>query len=234
MSNGVASMSPAVVLEDDWLLVVDKPSGLATQAGKHDTDTLEGWARAYLGPAATRNGFTVGAAHRLDRETSGLVVLAKRRPAMQGFSKALSERRVRKAYLALVKGMPAKPKETLRTPLVDLHGAGGVPQEASTRYELLASNGTASLVRCFPETGRLHQIRRHFAGVRHPIAGDTKYGDEAFDRRANAEWGLTRLFLHAASLSFPHPRDGAKVMLEAPLPPDLQPVLARAGLEGKP
>lgn len=220
------------MLEDDWLLVVDKPSGLATQAGKGAADTLETWARAYLGPAATRNGFTVGAAHRLDRETSGLVVLVKRRPAMVNFSKALQERRVKKRYLALVKGKLPKPKDTIRTPLVDQHGRGGVPQEASTRYEVLDANDVASLVACFPETGRLHQIRRHFHGLLRPLAGDTKYDDATFNALTREKWGLQRLFLHAAGLAFPHPRDGEKVTLEAPLPADLADVLAKAGLKG--
>ena len=149
---------------------------------------------------------------------------------MVAFSRALSDRRVKKRYLALVKGLLSKAKDVIRTPLVDLHGSGGVPQEASTRYEVISSIDDASLVACFPETGRLHQIRRHFSGVRHPLASDEKYGDEAFDAVAREKWGSTRLFLHAAGLSFPHPKDGEKVTLEAPLPDDLTNVLARAGL----
>ncbi len=219
-----------VLLEDDWLLAVDKPSGLATQAGRGSEETLEAWARGHLGAAATRNGFTVGAVHRLDRDTSGVILLAKRRPAMVALSKALSERRLRKRYIALVKGTLPKVKETIRTPLIDQHGRGGVPQEASTRYEVLAARPEASLVACFPETGRLHQIRRHFSGILHPLAGDPKYGDAAFDRLANESWGLPRIFLHAATLTFPHPKDGAKTTLEAPLPVELASVLARAGL----
>jgi 23S rRNA pseudouridine955/2504/2580 synthase len=223
-------MNVRVLFEDDWMLAVDKPAGLATQAGKGAADTLEAWARAYLGPAATRNGFTVGAVHRLDRATSGVLLLAKRRPAMVNLSRALSERRVHKRYVALVKGVPKKPKDRIRTPLVDLHGAFGVPQEAVTRYELLASRTEASLVACFPETGRLHQIRRHFAGLRQPLAGDPKYGDAAFDRHAREAWGLERLFLHAAAITFPHPKDGASTTLESPPAPELASVLARAGL----
>jgi 23S rRNA pseudouridine955/2504/2580 synthase len=225
-------MSVTVVFEDEWILAVDKPAGLATQAGKGADDTLEAWARGYLGPAATRNGFTVGAVHRLDRATSGVILLAKRRPAMVNLSRALSERRIHKRYLALVKGVPKKPKDRIRTPLVDLHGAFGVPQEAVTRYEQLASRAEATLVACFPETGRLHQIRRHFAGLLHPVAGDPKYGDLVFDARARETWGLARLFLHAAAITFPHPKDGAATTLEAPLPEALTSVLARAGLKG--
>ena len=223
-------MTVRVVFEDDWLLAVDKPAGLATQAGKGADDTLEAWARAYLGSHASRNGFTVGAVHRLDRATSGVILLAKRRPAMVNLSRALSERRVHKRYLALVKGVPKKAKDRIRTPLVDLHGAFGVPQEAITRYEILGSNTDASLVACFPETGRLHQIRRHFAGLLHPLAGDPKYGDAAFDARARGAWGLQRLFLHAAAITFPHPRDGAAMTLDAPLPDELMNVLGRVGL----
>ena len=227
---------PAILFEDDWLLVVSKPAGMATQAGKGAADTLEAWARRHLGPGAVRNGFVVGAAHRLDRGTSGVVVLAKRRPAMVGFSRQLSERRVTKRYLALVRGAPRPAKGQLRTPLVDLHGTFGVPQEASTRYEAIApsSDGAASLIWCRPETGRMHQIRRHLAGVLHPLAGDERYGDPQFSARCRESWGLQRIFLHAASIAFAHPRDDTALMLSAPLPDDLREVVERAGIAAPP
>lgn len=227
-----APTAPRVLFEDDWLLVVSKPAGMATQAGRGASDTLEAWARDHLGASAIRNGFTVGAAHRLDRGTSGVVVLAKRRPAMAGFSRQLSDRRVRKSYLALVKGVPRPAKSVIRTPLVDLHGAFGVPQEASTRYETIASSSdrSASLLWCRPETGRMHQIRRHLAGMLHPLAGDDRYGDAGFSAGCRAQWVLERLFLHAASIAFAHPRDGAALTFSAPLPTDLIDVLAKAGI----
>ena len=158
------------------------------------------------------------------------MVLAKRRPAMTGFSQQLSARQVRKRYLALVRGKLPRAKDTIRTPLVDLHGAFGAPQEASTRYEVLSSSASATLVACFPETGRLHQIRRHFHGLRHALAGDGKYPDEPFNRLSRESWGLNRLFLHASSIAFAHPQDGRRLVIEAPLPGELAAVVAAAGL----
>ena len=104
-------------------------------------------------------------------------------------------------------------------------------QEAVTRWQVVKQGGEAALLACTIETGRTHQIRRHLAALGHPVAGDKKYGDFAFNREAKARWGLKRLFLHSGSIQFPHPEDGRSVHLEAPLPADLREVLARAAID---
>lgn len=106
-------------------------------------------------------------------------------------------------------------------------------QEARTRYQVLCQSSQLAYVQCTIETGRTHQIRRHFAAIGHPVAGDAKHGDFAFNREAKAQWGLKRLFLHSARLEFPHPEDGRKVVVEAKLPMELIEVLTRAGLDPK-
>ncbi len=102
-------------------------------------------------------------------------------------------------------------------------------QDAVTRYRLVAQNRDASLVEVEIETGRTHQIRRHFESVGHPVVGDTKYGDFPFNRRAKAEWGQKRMFLHAARLGLPHPVTGQAMTFRAPLPPELCEVVDRLG-----
>ncbi len=107
-------------------------------------------------------------------------------------------------------------------------------QEARTRYQVVRQDSTAAYVECTIETGRTHQIRRHFAAIGHPVAGDAKHGDFTFNREVKTKWGLKRLFLHATRLEFPHPEDGRKMVIEAPLPAELVEALHRAGLDGKP
>jgi 23S rRNA pseudouridine955/2504/2580 synthase len=104
-------------------------------------------------------------------------------------------------------------------------------QEAATRWRVLRQGGEATLLAVSLETGRTHQIRRHLAAIGHPVAGDKKYGDFGFNREARARWGLQRLFLHAERLEVPHPETGARLRVEAPLPPELEEVLRRAGMD---
>lgn len=228
----------SVLYEDDWLLVLDKPSGMAVHTGSGITGgTVVDLVRAYLGDRAVRNGFAASPAHRLDRETSGALVVALRRPAMVHFTDVFTRRQAKKRYVALVQGRLPR-----RTGLIDLPLAehqqtaasrarrGVNLQEARTRYEVLAHTAQVSLVECTIETGRTHQIRRHFAAIGHPVVGDPKHGDFVFNREVKARWGLTRLFLHAAMLEFPHPEDSRRMVLEAPLPAELREVIGRAGL----
>ncbi|MCA2979871.1 MAG: RluA family pseudouridine synthase [Myxococcaceae bacterium] len=227
-----------VLLEDEWLLVIDKPSGMAVHTGSGITGgTVVDLVRAYLGPKAERNGFSASPAHRIDRETSGVLVVAKRRPAMVHFTDVFTRHLARKQYLALVKGRLPQ-----RTGLIDLplpehqqtaesRARRGVNlQEARTRYTVLGQTSEVAFVSCTIETGRTHQIRRHFAAIGHPVVGDAKHGDFAFNRDVKARWGLSRLFLHSTRLEFPHPKGQARTTVAAPLPPELAEVLARAGL----
>ncbi len=104
-------------------------------------------------------------------------------------------------------------------------------QAAVTRWKVVKQSSDAALLSCTIETGRTHQIRRHLAAVGHPVAGDKKYGDFAFNRDVRARWGLKRLFLHAEYIEFPHPEHGGKVVVEARLPSELKDILKRAALE---
>ncbi|MGO8968686.1 MAG: RluA family pseudouridine synthase [Myxococcaceae bacterium] len=227
-----------VLLEDEWMMAVDKPSGMAVHTGSGITGgTLVDYVRAYLGSRAVRNGFAASPAHRLDRDTSGVILVAIRRPAMVHFTEVFTEGRASKRYLVLVKGRMPRSSGRVDLPLSEHQQTAaskarrGVNlQQAVTLWQLLQQGGEAALLACTIETGRTHQIRRHFASLGHPVAGDRKYGDFAFNREAKARWGLKRLFLHAGSIQFPHPEDGRTLRLEAPLPAELRDVLARAGM----
>lgn len=226
-----------VLREDEWLMVIDKPSGVAVHTGSGITGgTVVDLVRAYLGPKAVRNDFAASPAHRIDRETSGLLVVAKRRPAMVHFTDVFTHGRAKKRYLALVKGHMPRPSGLIDLALsehqqtAESKARRGVNlQEARTRWALEWQGGECALVSCAIETGRTHQIRRHFAAIGHPVAGDRKYGDFAFNREAKARWGLRRLFLHAAHLEFPHPEGNKKVVVDSPMPDELMAVLRAAG-----
>jgi len=227
-----------ILHEDDWILVLDKPSGMAVHTGSGITGgTVVDLVRAHLGARAVRNGFAASPAHRIDRETSGVLVVAKRRPAMVHFTDVFTHHKAKKRYLALVRGRLPRASGLIDVPLAEHQQTArsrarrGVNfQEARTRYRVLCHSSHVSLVECTIETGRTHQIRRHFAAIGHPVVGDSKHGDFAFNREAKARWGLTRLFLHAERLEFPHPEGGRRMVVEAPLPEELVDVLRRAGL----
>jgi 23S rRNA pseudouridine955/2504/2580 synthase len=227
-----------VVFEDEWILVMNKPSGMAAHTGSGITgNTVVDVVRAYLGPKAIRNDFGASPAHRLDRETSGLLVVAKRRPAMVHFTRVFTEHLAKKSYLVLVKGKMPKPNGLIDLPLAEhqqtaksRESRGVNMQEARTRWQVVAQTSTCAYLRCTIETGRTHQIRRHFAAIGHPVAGDSKHGDFAFNRDIKATWGLKRLFLHSTSLEVPHPADQRRLRFEVPLPGELNEVLERAGI----
>ena len=230
-----------VLHEDDDVLAVDKPAGLAAHPGTGiEGATLVEMARAYLRvpddlPATE---FRPSPAHRLDRETSGVVLVAKTRKAMVRLGEIFtSGEDVEKTYLALAKGKMPKEAGTIDLPLSEHEqtsrskAARGVKfQEAVTRWRVVASMKEATLLEVGIETGRTHQIRRHLEAVGHPVAGDRRYGDFAWNRAARQRWGLRRMFLHAWRLSLPHPITGAPLRLEAELPGELRDVLSKMNL----
>ncbi|HZN91311.1 MAG TPA: RluA family pseudouridine synthase [Myxococcales bacterium] len=228
-----------ILYEDDWMMAVDKPSGMAVHPGSGITSgTLVDYVRAYLGPKAERNGFSASPAHRLDRETSGVILVAKRRPAMVHFTEVFTHQHPRKRYLALVKGRMPKDHGVVDLPLsehqqtAESRARRGVNmQEAVTRWRVVRQSGDAALLECLIETGRTHQIRRHLAAIGHPVAGDRKYGDFSFNREVRSRWGLKRLFLHARGIDFPHPEHGRKMSVEAGLPLELAEVLRSAAMD---
>jgi 23S rRNA pseudouridine955/2504/2580 synthase len=239
LSPELAADKLDVLQEDDWFMAVNKPTGMAVHPGSGiETGTLVDYARAYLGPKATRNDFTASPAHRLDRDTSGVILIAKRRPAMVHFTRVFTDSRAQKRYLALVKGKLPRPQGMVDLPLSEHQQSAaskerrGVNlQRAVTHYKVLKQSRRCALLECRIETGRTHQIRRHLAAIGHPVAGDRRYGDFEFNRQARVQWGLRRLFLHAESIEFPHPRSGEKTRVSAPLPAELQEVIKRAAVD---
>jgi len=234
-----------VLHEDEHLLAVDKPAGLAAHPGSGiEGATLVDEVRSHLGAseAGAPGEFRPSPAHRLDRDTSGIVLVAKTRQAMVRLGALFTEgEEVKKTYLALAKGKMPRPSGVIDLPLSEHEQTArsrerrGVNfQEALTRWQATSSNHDASLLVVRTETGRTHQIRRHLQAAGHPLAGDRRYGDFAFNRTARARWGLKRMFLHAWRLAIPHPVTGAPLDLVAPLPGELLEVLSRANLAPPP
>lgn len=213
-----------VVYEDDALLVVDKPSGIAVHGGSGVSYGVIESLRAERPRAKL-----LELAHRLDRDTSGLLVIAKKRGALVELHRMLRAGEAEKLYLALVKGGWEGGARELRERLhkyvtaggerrVAVHGAG---QAAVTRVRPIAASPVCSLLELRLMTGRTHQIRVHLAHAGHPVLGDDKYGDFELNR-ALTRHGVKRLQLHARRLAFAHPLTGAALRLEAPLPDDMR------------
>ncbi len=215
----------AVVYEDADLVVVDKPPGLTVHpAPGHPTGTLVNALLAHCTDLAGVNGdLRPGIVHRLDQDTSGLLVVAKNDGAQLALSRQFAGREVLKAYLALVVGRP-QPAGVIDAP-IGRHPAQrkrmaviAEGRPARTQYRVVAQFADAALVVALLETGRTHQVRVHFAAIGHPVVGDSVYG-----HRSPL---VARQFLHAWRLGFRHPRSGAWLEFEAPLPDDLRAALA--------
>ena len=231
----VAEDRPLTVrYEDDRLLVVAKPAGLVVHPGPgHPTGTL---VNALLGRAGTSLSAGGGAAdrpgivHRLDKDTSGLLLVAKDDATHLALARDLAAHRVERRYLALVQGRLPAEEGTVDAPVGrhprDRKRMAVVPtgRPAVTHWRVLETFPAVQLVEATLETGRTHQVRVHLASLRHPLAGDRTYGA---DPTLAARLGLPRPFLHAWRLAFDHPWTGTRVDLTEPLPPDLQGVLDR-------
>lgn len=215
-----------VLHSDDDLVVVDKPVGVAAHPspGWSGPTVVGGLAAAGISVATSGAAERQGVVHRLDVGTTGVMVLAKSEHAYSALKRAFKERTVDKVYHALVQGHPDPSSGTIDAP-IDRHPkhdyrfavvAGGRP--SVTHYELLEAFRAASLVEVHLETGRTHQIRVHFAALRHPCVGDLTYGaDPALAGRLN----LSRQWLHAHRLGFEHPGTGERVVYQSPYPDDL-------------
>ncbi len=235
--SGVAARSTGprcpVLYEDEWLLVVDKPAGLAVHGGSGvSLGAIEA-----LRAARPQLRF-LELAHRLDRDTSGVLLLAKKRSALLGLHEQLRKGEIDKRYLALVKGRWTEGTRRVRLALhkyvtaagerrVDVVREGGMASETVLRLQ--AGYREYSLLEAELKTGRTHQIRVHLSHLGFPILGDDKYGDFSLNK-ALAKRGLKRMFLHAARVSFAHPATGVRLDLQAALPEELQAFLR--GLEG--
>jgi 23S rRNA pseudouridine955/2504/2580 synthase len=219
---------PAILFEDEHLLALDKPAGMAVHGGS-------GISRGVIEEmrlARPRLKF-LELAHRLDRDTSGVLLLAKKRSALVAVHEALRAGRVRKLYTLLVHGGFRERRREVDVPLEKflLPGgdrrvkAGSAGLAARTVFTLLRPVAEFSLLQAELLTGRTHQIRVHAAHIGHPIAGDDKYGDFAANK-ALARRGLKRMFLHAARVELAHPASGELLLMEAALPAELAGFLA--------
>ena len=217
----------AVAWEDEHLIVVDKPAGVVVHPARgHRQGTL---AQALAGRVAGgEDTARAGIVHRLDRETSGLLVVAKSEQAHRALKASLAARTMRREYLALVEGRPPALSGTIEAPIgrdrrvrTRMSTDSDVPKPAITHFELDRALPRASLLRVRLQTGRTHQIRVHLQAIGHPVCGDPDYGTAGL-------YGLRRQFLHAARLAFPHPAGGDPVDVSSPLPDDLAAALAVA------
>lgn len=244
-----------ILYEDEHLLVIDKPAGLVVHPGAgHWSGTLVNALLHHCGASLSGIGGVQrpGIVHRLDRETSGVMLAAKTDAAHRALAAQLADRTLSRVYRALVLGRPVPPLGTIdvaigRHPSDRLKMAAGTRggRAARTHYRVLESFGEgASLVECHLESGRTHQIRVHMAHIRHPVIGDPLYGPQktalsAALRRADrgedavaAALTFQRQALHACRISFIHPESGEEMEFSAPLPPDMAALLDRIGGEG--
>ncbi len=234
-----------VLYEDEDLAVIDKPAGLVCHlgAGVH-SGTLVNALLYRLGPLDTGDPVRPGIVHRLDKSTSGVMVVAKNPSSHSALARQFKNREVKKEYLALVHGRLSPPEGTIDLPI------GRDPQNrrrmsvrarrsrpAVTHYCVLKVYGDLSLVRVRIETGRTHQIRVHLAQKGHPVAGDAVYGGWRSRAARQQRWGvdkLDRVFLHAHRLEFRHPRSGQVLSFSSPLPRELENILAELDTDRQP
>jgi len=219
-----------IVFEDEHLLVVDKPAGMVVHPG---AGVAEGTLVQVLagklagGPEPDRPGVV----HRLDRDTSGLLVMARSEAVHTALQEAIRQREVEREYLALVAGRPGSRSGTIDAPIgrdrtnrTVMSTRTDKPRRAVTHFEVVEELPGRSLLRVKLETGRTHQIRAHMAAIGHPVCGDQAYGG----RSSGRELGLTRQFLHSAHLVFSHPVTRERIDCESKPPADLHRALDAA------
>jgi 23S rRNA pseudouridine1911/1915/1917 synthase len=223
----------AIVFQDERLLVVDKGPGVVVHPARgHREDTLSQLLAPLLRGAEGAEEDRRGVVHRLDRDTTGLLLLARDGETLRALQAELAARRIRREYVALVEGRPPARSGTIEAPIgrdprartrMAVGGAGA--REARTHFTLELALAESSLLRVRLETGRTHQIRVHMRAIGHPVCGDPEYGTAGL-------YGLERQFLHAAHIAFAHPASGERLAFDSPLPADLQAALERAGAGG--
>jgi 23S rRNA pseudouridine1911/1915/1917 synthase len=220
----------AVLFSDEHLLVVDKPAGVVVHPARgHRAGTL---AQALAGVAVGgEDAARAGIVHRLDRDTSGLLVVARSEAVHRALRAALQARAITREYLALVEGRPPARTGTIDAPLgrdrrvrTRMSSDTDTPRSAVTHFSLERALPRTTLLRVRLETGRTHQIRAHLQAIGHPVVGDPDYGTAG-------RLGLQRQFLHATRLAFTHPVTGEEIDVSSPLPEDLRAALDRAAAE---
>jgi tRNA pseudouridine32 synthase/23S rRNA pseudouridine746 synthase len=229
----VALVRGLVLYEDAEILALNKPAGLSSQGGRGQVNTLDELLWAFAKPGKARPRLI----HRLDRDTSGVILTAKTQPAASFLGKAMMRRAFAKTYLAIITPAAPEPKggvieaplrrvEQGREAYMQVCSADHPDAEAArSRYKTLKAGEGAALLQLDPETGRMHQLRVHLASIARPIAGDARYGG-ALVVNGHA---IPRLMLHATALGFPHPAGGVK-RLEAPPPADMADLIEKLGL----
>ncbi|HEY8004415.1 MAG TPA: RluA family pseudouridine synthase [Phenylobacterium sp.] len=232
-ADEVAFVRGLVIREDTEILALNKPAGLSSQGGRGQVNTLDELLWAFARPGKARPRLI----HRLDRDTSGVILAAKTQPAASFLGKAMMARRFAKTYRAIVTpGAPQPRGGIIDTPLRRVEQgreaymaacASDHPdaEAARSRYRTLAEAAAAALLELDPETGRMHQLRVHLASIGRPIAGDVRYGGAL----VVAGHPVPRLMLHARALKFPHP-SGGETRIEAPIPADMAGLIAALGL----
>jgi 23S rRNA pseudouridine1911/1915/1917 synthase len=218
-----------IAFQDEHLIVVDKAPGVVVHPARgHRDDTLAQLLAPLTGEGEGADAERRGIVHRLDRDTSGLLVVARSDEVLRRLQAALGRRLIQREYLALVDGRPPARTGTIEAPIgrdprvrtrMAVGGAGA--REARTHFTLERQLQDSSLLRLRLETGRTHQIRVHLQAIGHPVCGDPEYGTAG-------RFGLERQFLHATRLAFEHPITGAQLDVSSPLPADLQSALSRA------
>lgn len=216
-----------VRFEDEYILVVDKPAGVVVHParGFRSTTLIEALgAKAAGGPDPERPGVI----HRLDRNTSGLLIVTRSEPAYKSFKRMLERREIKREYLALIDGHPPARRGTIDAPIgrdrrnrTRMSIDSERTRVAVTHFAVEELLQRAALLRIELETGRTHQIRAHFASIGHPLLGDRDYGGPIL-------YGLSRQFLHATRLTFQHPFTEETIVIDSPLPADLKRALEQA------
>jgi len=228
-------VEPKVIFEDDNLLILDKPSGWVVNEATttKGTPVIQSWIKGkYRFETAKSRQYRSGIVHRLDKETSGLLIIAKKRQAFTFLQKQFKLRKVQKVYVALVHGNVELDNDTIKAPVGRLtwnrERFGVIPggREAETKYRVVSrfmnkkSKEQLTMLKLYPKTGRTHQIRIHLKYVKHPIVADEFYAGRKTARR-DRKW-CPRLFLHAGGIGFNHPASGKKVSFESMIPDDLK------------
>jgi 23S rRNA pseudouridine1911/1915/1917 synthase len=223
-----------ILYEDDWLMIVDKPAGVVVHpAPGHERGTLAHGLVAH--GAAGGHVSRPGIVHRLDKDTSGLLIVARREDAYRALVAGMERRDISRVYIALLYGELPQDEGTIDAPIgrhirdrkrMSVHTTRA--RQAVTHFRVIRRVPGFTLARVQLETGRTHQIRVHFSALGFAVAGDVQYS-----RRPRPE-GLDRQFLHAARLTFPHPDDGRQLSFASPLPPDLAAFAGSLGLPARP
>ncbi|MDD2865140.1 MAG: 23S rRNA pseudouridine(955/2504/2580) synthase RluC [Methylococcales bacterium] len=231
-SNLKEALQHSILYEDDGFLIVNKPAGFAVHGGSGvSSGIIEGL--RLLRPEAK----FLELVHRLDKDTSGCLVIAKKRSALRAFHAIFRDNQVKKTYVALLSGQWKKKKLVVNAPLLKNIAKGGermvmvssAGKEAETVFTRLTAFAESTLVEAAPKTGRTHQIRVHALHLGHPIVGDERYGRDDVNL-AFKQKGYKRMFLHAKTLAFSHPLTGVAMKITAPLPQQLELLLAKEAI----